>query len=280
MELAAWIDARGGIAHRSEARDAGFRLHRLTSPVIPIGRFWLATSAVPVDLAMAATHHARLACVSAAKHLGLALRDEPGERHVWLPPHSKHPCPAGMRCHRSLPIVPPTRHGLVESLPDVLAHVAECLPRVDALVVWESAVHARLVTPAELSRIRWRGERSRRLATLAGDRSDSLLETVLADALREARVPFRQQVRLLGHAVDFLVGERLVVQVDGFAYHASSAQRGRDVEHDARLLLDGHPVLRFDADDVLRETRATVDRIRRALAQGLHLAGRRAGREE
>ena len=72
--------------------------------------------------------------------------------------------------------------------------------------------------------------------------------------------------------VDGLIGERLVVQIDGFAHHSTSAQRSADIAHDAELRLRGYTVLRFSYRQVVHESVLVERTIRRAIAQRLHLA--------
>lgn len=83
-------------------------------------------------------------------------------------------------------------------------------------------------------------------------------------------LPIRQQTVLAGRPVDFLIGDRLVVQVDGHAYHSSAADRGRDAAHDAELRLRGYHVLRFTYSQVLHDWPAVERSIARAVAAGLH----------
>lgn len=173
---------------------------------------------------------------------------EPPLQHLWVPAHAGGPVPERVRLHRSRPIAPPL--GGVESVADMLAHVAGCLPRLEALVVWESALHRRLVSLRQLARITWRGPLPREFARVASDRSESLLETLALHRLRAIGVPVRQQVPLRGHRVDLLLDERVVVQVDGFQHH-TAGQRRSDIEHDALLGLDGFRVLRFGYGDIV-----------------------------
>jgi very-short-patch-repair endonuclease len=69
-----------------------------------------------------------------------------------------------------------------------------------------------------------------------------------------------------------LVGERLVIQLDGFAHHLSAAQRGRDIAHDAELRLRGSTVLRFGYAQVIYDWPTVERTVARAVAAGLHLA--------
>jgi very-short-patch-repair endonuclease len=86
-------------------------------------------------------------------------------------------------------------------------------------------------------------------------------------------VRVRQQVVLAGRPVDMLVGDRLVLQIDGYEHHSSSAQRAKDIAHDAELRLRGYTVLRFSYGQIVHDWVAVERRITRALAAGLHLAG-------
>lgn len=75
-----------------------------------------------------------------------------------------------------------------------------------------------------------------------------------------------------GRRVDFLIGERLVVQLDGFAHHSTAHERRRDIEADARLALFGFTVLRFDWKQVIHEWSSVERTVLTAVAQGLHRA--------
>lgn len=75
---------------------------------------------------------------------------------------------------------------------------------------------------------------------------------------------------LHGHRVDFLIGDRLVLQIDGG--HHVGAQREADIAHDAVLRLHGYTVIRVGYAQVTERWPEVQDRILRAIAQGLHLA--------
>jgi very-short-patch-repair endonuclease len=138
--------------------------------------------------------------------------------------------------------------------------------------VWESAINRSLIAPDVLGRIRWRSERARRIAGVASRLSDSGLETTFTGILRALGIPFRQQVWIDGRPVDVLIGDRLIIQLDGFAHHADAVSRRRDIEADARLRLRGYTVLRFDYHQVFFQVELVQEIVRTAIAQGLHLA--------
>lgn len=271
MLLESWIESRGGVAHRDDLITAGFA--RSLGVLARINRAWYAVPGAPPVLVEAARISGRVTCVTAAEHLGLPLLYRERRLHAHVSRGSNAIARPDRLLHRERPIAPTPQHALVAALPDVLAHVARCLPHEEALVVWEGAVKSGRVTVRQLQRIEWRRLPARALAQVVGDCSDSILETLVASRLRGLGIEFVQQARLLGHAVDFLIGDRLVLQVDGYAHHSGAEQRHSDVEHDARLLLEGYQGLRVTYRHVVHEWDAFVAALQVALAQGLDRGG-------
>ncbi|MBO9578846.1 MAG: DUF559 domain-containing protein [Microbacteriaceae bacterium] len=264
MELLQFVAREGGVVHRASLREQGFSRSAVErSGLVPIGRLWLAAPGTSSLLREAAAHRGRLACASAASHRGLAMRSAPELLHLRVGAHANVPID-GVRLHRSAPLAP--GHRLIESVPDTLAGVARCLPRLDALVVWESALHEKLLTPGDLRRIPWPAHVAR-IAAAASPQSESILETVMLHGLRDLGLPVRQQVQVLGRRVDFVVGRSLIVETDGLSFHTGE-QRRRDLEFDARAALEGVHVLRFDTMHVLERWPFVEETVRRFAAQG------------
>ena len=167
------------------------------------------------------------------------------------------------------PIPVPSR-AAEEPLINVLFHAARCLEPADALAVWESALHLGQISDLELQRVRWRSARAERLAEIASSLSDSGLESRFVWIMREIDVDVRQQVWVDGHPLDALIGERLAVQLDGFAHRSSARDRRRDIQADARLVLRGYTVLRFDYHQLFFTPDEVRQTVLTAIAQGLH----------
>lgn len=73
-------------------------------------------------------------------------------------------------------------------------------------------------------------------------------------------------VTIAGCMVDFhWPGTSLIVEVDGYAFHASRAAFERDRERDQQLTLAGYTVVRFTYNQVTKMPEAVVHRIRRLL---------------
>jgi very-short-patch-repair endonuclease len=100
----------------------------------------------------------------------------------------------------------------------------------------------------------------------AATRSEA--ERRLLRLVRAAELPVpRVNARLRGHEVDFLWTEqRLVAEVDGYAYHANRRAFERDRERDARLAAAGYAVLRLTWRQLVSEPEAVVARLATALA--------------
>ncbi|MDX2377002.1 endonuclease domain-containing protein [Microbacterium sp. LRZ72] len=302
MTLLSWMRQRGGWAHRLDARAAGWSRHSIQAAsargeIAVTARAWLHLPDPPADLHAAMRLGARVTCVSALERLGLWMPWRPvaadgsaaargpnpdpprlapgaaargGALHLAIHPHAGRSA-GGVRLHRHLgPVTAPPR-SLVDPLENVLARVATCLCREDALTVWESAIARGLTTTAHLRTMPWTSTNARELAAAASSLSDSGLETIVLHALARTGVEALQQVQILGHDVDLLIGRRLVVQLDGFAHHRG-ADRRRDIAHDRRLRLAGYTVLRYDWREVHEELPRVLAEIRRAMAQGLHRA--------
>lgn len=274
-----WIGARGGIVHRDAVLSAGFGARALRATVASsalrrIGRSWLVAPGAPDELVTAARAGGRLACVSVARQRKWWMPDGVGPNvHVHRHPHAfVPPLSPPVTAHWSIPVVAVSPHALTESIEDALAHIASCLPREDALVLWESAARRERLSPEALRQVRWKTVAARECAEATTGLSDSGLETIVVVRLSPWGVPMRQQTVLAGRPVDLLIGERLVIQLDGFAYHSSAADRRRDIEHDAELAARGYTVLRFTYSQVLHDWIAVERSIARALARGAHLA--------
>ncbi|QLD13194.1 DUF559 domain-containing protein [Microbacterium oleivorans] len=211
-----------------------------------------------------------LSCVTQASRSGLwvlADRDEPV--HVAAPPHAGGVRVAGARVHWRAPALPRHPDALVDPIENVLVLVATCQPWERALVIWESALNRGLVDSRAMERFDL-PPAARAVLGAATPWSDSGLETLVIVRLGWIGVPIRPQVWIAGHRVDFLIGDRLVLQVDGG--HHVGAQRRSDIEHDAALSLLGYHVIRVDYVQIIERWQEVSDLIQRAVAQGLHLA--------
>ena len=199
------------------------------------------------DLVRATAHGGTLACVSAARHLGLWVLDDAPEVHVWLPSrhhyvHEGCDCVAHWDDSRAGAgtAVPPVRQ--------ILRQILHCRGTEEFFVVLESALRQRLAGASDLRWLRSRTNAAAREAIdLARKDADSGLESLLRWRLRHLGVSVRTQVPIAGvGVVDAVIGDRLLIELDGRENHDGTSMRHKDLVRDANAALWGYTTLRFD----------------------------------
>ncbi|WP_241493716.1 endonuclease domain-containing protein [Microbacterium testaceum] len=277
MDAVEFVRRSGGVVRGARLKEEGLSWRAVAEAVdgghlLRIRRSWLALPDADPTLRAAARAGVIVSCLSAAEHRGLWVARGRG-MHVAAAPHAgRIDVAAGTRVHRSRPAVPRHPDALVDALENVLVLVATCIPREEALVVWESALNKHLVSREALTRLDLPG-RARSILEEVQPFADSGLETIIVVRLRWLGLRLLPQAFLHGHRVDLLIGERLVLQIDG-AHHVG-AQRAEDIRHDAVLTLNGYHVIRVGYHQVMDDWPSVQYLITRAVAQGLHLARRR-----
>lgn len=229
---------------------------------------WVALPTADPMLVAAAKRGVVLTCITQARRLGIWVHDERPTVHVGATPGSRGGKPKRARVHWAKPMVPRHPDVLEDPIENVLSMIAVCEPYEQALASWESALNKELVDRTQLEGLPW-GPTGRRLLAEAWPFSDAGLETYLRPRLRWLRLPLYFQVWIAGHRVDALIGDRLVVQIDGGTH--VGAQRAEDIRHDAELKLMGYHVIRVSYHQIMNEWHVVQDHIMRAIAQGLHL---------
>ena len=189
---------------------------------------------------------------------------------------------AGITPHRVASLPPDDvteRHGMrVTTVPRTLVDVAGRTSERGLARLVEEAQLQGLVTPADLAaaveRARGRPGVGKLRAILARDEEPSLTrseaEQRLRDLVRAAGLPMPQMnVRVGGFEVDAVwPAQRLIVEVDGYAYHSGRAAFERDHRKDARLVAHGWRALRVTWRQLVHEPETVVAAIAVALAAG------------
>ena len=137
-----------------------------------------------------------------------------------------------------MPSVVPIAHAL--------AVMAVCQPREATLIAIDSALNRRIASLETLIEAFAAGpEYGRRLLQLADSRHDSGLETMACARLRALGIRFRVQVQIMGVGrVDVLIGECLVLELDGREFHSRDIDFDNDRRRDLLLTAAGYLVLR------------------------------------
>lgn len=271
-DVTALVRRLGGVARTATLRDRGATAHAVARAVeagrlVRVRRGWVALPGADADLVRAARDGVVLTCVTQARRLGLWVLDDGW--HVAAPSHAGHVAAAGGRVHWSAPPMPRHPDALVDGVENVLAAIASCLPHDTALAVWESALRQGMVDVRELQRLDL-GPAARRLCAEADPFADSGLESLVMPRLAWLGLPLRRQVWIAGRPVDLLIGERLVLQIDGG--HHVDAQREADIAHDTRLGLLGYHVIRVGYRSIIDDWPSVQARITHAVTQGWHRA--------
>ncbi|MEV7610404.1 DUF559 domain-containing protein [Microbacterium sp. NPDC089320] len=230
---------------------------------------WVALPDADPAIVGAVERNVILACVTAAERHGLWI---PRKRplHVAARPNAARiTVPDHVVVHWSAPLIPRHPDEPVDGLVNALVSVARCQPMETALVIWESAMNKRMVDAAYLKGLDLPST-ARAILERATPFADSGLETIFLTRLRWLGIPMLPQAWILDRRVDVLIGERLVIQIDGATH--TGAQRASDIEHDAQLTLRGFHVLRFGYEQIMERWHEVQDVIMSAIAQGKHRA--------
>lgn len=274
------IEELGGLAATHELYAHGETKRSIRSAVAlgmlwRVRKGWYAAAGTATDLVRAARVGGRLACVSACGHYGWWVPERSG-LHVAVTPQScqlrsstdsfERLADERVRIHWVDAPSPGASRLIVDPL-SALAEVAICLPAEDAFAVWESAIVRSRIPTAELNAmLRRLPARARLAVSAAGDRSGSGTESVFAFRLRRLGIPFRQQVQIGPHRVDFVIGRRLVIEIDSRAHH----DRASDTRRDAELSALGFRVLRFPYDLVMHRWPLVLAALVGAMQRGDH----------
>ncbi|WP_240745059.1 MULTISPECIES: endonuclease domain-containing protein [unclassified Microbacterium] len=265
---------RGGVAPVRTLRAAGVSAHALRRSkerreISTVRQGWVALPEADPKVVGAVAHGVVLSCVTAAARQGLWVPEKPALHVVARPNAARIQVPAHVVVHWSKPVVVRPPDATVDELLNALALVAQCQPFETALVVWESTMNKGLV-----DRERLRGldlpPPARAVLERARPFADSGLETIVIHRLRWLGLRMLPQAWCVDRRVDLLIGDRLVIQIDG-ATHAGE-QRTKDIAHDAQLMIRGYRVLRFSYEQVMQRWPEVQTVIMEAVAQGAHLA--------
>lgn len=195
-----------------------------------------------------AAHGGRVACITAARHLGLWVLTDDERPHAWLcdGQRSYHPSLCGCVEHwDDGPLGPPDA---TPTLPRILLQIFRCHGVEEFFVVLESGLRQKLIDARGIRWLRARANGAMREALdLARDDADSGLESLLRWRLRRLGMTVRTQrsIAAVGR-VDALIGDRLIVEADGVVNHDGAALRHKDLVRDANAAAWGYMTLRFD----------------------------------
>lgn len=238
-------------------------------------RGWYCSPETPAELCAAGRVGGALTCGPALRQHGIwvLLTNEPP--HVRVPAQSRalrSPADSRLRLDSAGPVTdreaivhwwgqPGQPRELLADLPSALADFTRCTDSLIAELSVDSVLHRRP------------GARPLLLAAgVAIGRADGVCEsgteTRVWQHLR-GRLPVARQVLIPGVGrVDFLIGERLVIEVDSREHHERTPDYERDRQRDAHLSARGYRVLRFTYHQVFEAWSDVEASIWAAVARG------------
>lgn len=247
----------GGVIDLRSIDDAGIpraavAAHVRAGSLRRIRRGWFAAHGAPPVVVRAVSVGGALTAASAAKLAGLWVLGDP-RLHVRV---ARTASRLGAPHDRRVPLNP--RHGVCvhysrdrpvgacDPPPRAIAEMFHCAGLAAAMVSLESALNSRRLLPEALPDIRARVPAAHRATFDTADAgAQSGLETLVRLLLRRHRIRFRTQVWIEpAGRVDILVGDRLVLELDGERFHTGTAFE-EDRRRDLHLVLQGYIVVRF-----------------------------------
>jgi very-short-patch-repair endonuclease len=89
-------------------------------------------------------------------------------------------------------------------------------------------------------------------------KGETSIETLVRRQFSASGIPFVQEHRIGRWSVDFLVADRIVVEVDGTYWHSLRGVRARDVKRDKMLTEMGFVVIRLDEQAVKKDPAVAI----------------------
>lgn len=280
---------QAGLFSRDQARACGYSPYqirrrldacewqRVLGPVLAVAGVHI-TAHLRDRAAQLAVSGGVLAGPSAARRHGITTRD--ATTYLLVDPNYHYYLPGVRFLRDDLPECDLTMiDGVL--LTDRVRTVFDCLrvlPEPDALEILDRALQQKWITPETLAgRVhrfagRTGAKRLAKFSRLAGSGARSAAERMAVTLLRasnvtgwRANVEIHDERGLIGVGDIVFEPARLVVELDGQAYHVAPAQFQRDRQRQNRLVQAGWTVLRFTWQDLTRRPQHVVETIRAVL---------------
>ena len=146
-----------------------------------------------------------------------------------------------------------------DSIEEALASALACADIRNLVIAVDSLVNRRILTSSRVREILEPTARGRRVLELHDPAAESGIETLVRLALRRHRIRTQSQVLIAGVGrVDFVVGERLILEADGYDWHGDRIAFERDRERDRELVRRGYVVIRASYRQVTTDLDAAI----------------------
>ncbi|CAN5159818.1 hypothetical protein BH09ACT6_BH09ACT6_10620 [soil metagenome] len=288
----------GGVANYASLSLQGITRERVLAAVadgliIRVRNGWFAAPGAPDDIVAAVRVGGMLSCVSALRRADIwCLGDS--RLHICVDRHASYVAspfdrqtPLGdqrmfaIALHRGDHHVADRARPAHEPVLEALSHIFTCRPKREAIAALDSALNGEHVTSREAAQMMDRlPKKYGRYLALADSSAQSGTETFVRLRLHRLNLHFRSQVFIPGVGrVDFVVGERFVIEVDSKKWHTGSVAFEEDRRRDLDLHARGYIVLRLSYTQVMFTLDEAVAVIRSVVSRHEHLwSSRHRGR--
>lgn len=264
MDVVDQVRRNAGVLPRSRLPRRALARALSQGRLVALGRSLVAVPDLPEPQQSALSVGGVLSCASAAGVHGLPLIAARRSLHVTVPRSTSGRWGRAVVVHRRDVACLDGATTLARTAADC----ARCLPELEAVAVVDAVLNRGVELDLVVAELFGRGARAARaVVAMADGRSQSSGESVARVSLVRAGLQVEPQVFIADVGwVDLLVEGRVVVEVDGFAYHADAKQFAIDRRRDATLVSMGYRVLRFTWVDVVTRPAYVVEMVRRAVA--------------
>lgn len=242
------LAANGGVVSTAQLRAAGLsRLRFKAHDWLTVRRGWYACRSADPQVVRAVSAGGVLGCASVLRRC-----------RVWVPDSALHiryssrarRSRAGVRSCQPYRLDPPIV-GAVDPLDIAVASAANCLDAEGIVVVLDSMLNKGMIEFADARSIVAASRFAHLdLAGRCDAGSESGTETIIRLRLRARGIHIRTQVHIPGVGrVDFLIGDRLIVEADSREHHLPRYQADRTRDRVAISL--GFLVIRLTYEDVV-----------------------------
>ena len=280
MHVVTVCDDSAAIRTFGELRERGMTRTRIRTGVavgtlIHLRQGVYAESGCCAPVRAAATHGGAIACVTAARHLGLWVLSTSDAAHVSIGDHGHRHEHVNCGCIEHWDGFARTGSLFeVPSMRGILRQILACRGVEEFFVTLESALHQGLLDADDCRLLREECPRAAAEAIdLARSDAESGLESLLRWRLRRFGLRIRTQLSVISVGrVDVLIGDRLIVEADGVENHDGTVHRHKDLVRDANAAIWGYVTLRFDYALVVHDWPTVEGAILAHVGRGLHLA--------
>jgi very-short-patch-repair endonuclease len=273
VHIAEEIARHGGSASLRELRESGWTLHKLevavrSESIVRLRRGWYGVALNEQRLAAGRVGGA-VSCITALRLRGVWVMPHDAI-HVRIARGTEIKTRAGLKVHWTAERV---RCADVDGTEAAISCAVDCVPFEAAVVALDSAVNRRLISASEVRAICSSSARGRRAAAAMDPASESGIETLARLRLRRRNLKVRTQVWIpdVGR-VDLVIGDRLVLELDGRAWHDRPGDFEADRRRDRALVAAGYLAMRASYAQVMGDWDTIESQILRLVRARRHLA--------